>query len=76
MSSSVLAWVGVDGCLQKTVYNITGEIGSNTRAAQCDALNRHIEALEGQGIKCGRWTLEDWARGCGKAALNTKEKES
>lgn len=44
-------------------------LGSGIRAARCDEFDRLKEAFRGQGITFGTWTLEDWARGWGRAAL-------
>lgn len=44
-------------------------LGSGIRAARCAELDRQIEAMKGQGVRCGYWSLECWARGWGRAAL-------
>jgi len=45
--------------------------GSGMRAAKVAELNRAIEAYKGQGVECGYWTLEDWARGWGRKSLTS-----
>jgi len=44
-------------------------LGSGIRSARVDELDRHMEALKGQDIRCGYWHPECWARGWGRAAL-------
>ena len=69
MSELMLGYVDHAGELQTVRYSIDAPIGSNTRAAQVGQLQRHLEALKGQGLKCGYWSLESWARGWGRHKL-------
>ena len=69
MSKLIIGYIDATGSLKRVLYDIDAPVGSNTRAAQCSAMDRHLEALKGQKIKCGLWSLESWHAGHGKHAL-------
>ena len=66
----IVGYIDSDGELQHFKFDFHElPLGSGIRAARCDEFDRLKEAFRGQGIKFGTWTLEDWARGWGRASL-------
>jgi hypothetical protein len=68
--STIVGYIDFEGELQHFKFDFHNlPLGSGIRASRVAELDRIMEALKGQGLKCGRWTLECWARGWGRAAL-------